>query len=44
MSGEMIERNFFIMLWSQYREGVESYILSRMLYKVRDGYNNKKLD
>lgn len=27
MSGEVIERNFFIMLWSKYREGVESELI-----------------
>ncbi|SNT11559.1 hypothetical protein SAMN05446037_104131 [Anaerovirgula multivorans] len=27
MSGEVIERNFFLMLWSKYREGVESELI-----------------
>jgi len=27
MSGEVIERNFFIMLWSRYREGVEDELI-----------------
>lgn len=26
-SGEVIERNFFIMLWSRYREGIESDLI-----------------
>ena len=27
MSGEVVERNFFIMLWSKYREGVETELI-----------------
>jgi len=28
-SGEVIERNFFIMLWSRYREGIESDLIKQ---------------
>ncbi len=28
-SGEVIERNFFIMLWSRYQEGIESDLIKK---------------
>lgn len=35
MSGEVVERNFFIMLWSKYREGVETELIKECKEVIR---------